>query len=287
MLSIKSSPRRRPLMFKLLRRETRDHEQLSKDLRRAATNGELRLVYQAIVDARSEETVAVEALCRWRHPTRGDIGPNVFIPLAEETGTIAALGEFVLRQACLDARSWPNVILSVNVSPKQFESPHFADKIRRTLLETGLPPTRLELELTENLLIADFDHAAEKMRALQDVGVRLALDDFGAGYSSLNYLLSLPFDKLKIDRLFVSKIDTGAASAAIIHAIVSIGRALGMHVTAEGVETAEQQQFLKVAGVHSFQGFRFCVPVAAVEISERLAAEDQARADALRQRARA
>ncbi|WBK00078.1 EAL domain-containing protein [Methylocystis parvus] len=274
-------------MFKLLRRETRDHEQLSKDLRRAATNGELRLVYQAIVDARSEETVAVEALCRWRHPTRGDIGPNVFIPLAEETGTIAALGEFVLRQACLDARSWPNVILSVNVSPKQFESPHFADKIRRTLLETGLPPTRLELELTENLLIADFDHAAEKMRALQDVGVRLALDDFGAGYSSLNYLLSLPFDKLKIDRLFVSKIDTGAASAAIIHAIVSIGRALGMHVTAEGVETAEQQQFLKVAGVHSFQGFRFCVPVAAVEISERLAAEDQARADALRQRARA
>jgi EAL domain-containing protein (putative c-di-GMP-specific phosphodiesterase class I) len=145
------------------------------------------------------------------------------------------------------------------------------------LAETGLEPTRLELELTENLLISDLELAGAKMRALQEMGVRLALDDFGAGHSSLNYLLSLPFDKLKIDRLFVSKIETGAASAAIIHAIVSIGRALGMHVTAEGIETAEQQQFLRIAGVHSFQGFRFSRPIEAVAISERLAAEDQER----------
>ncbi|WP_424363028.1 EAL domain-containing protein [Methylocystis parvus] len=264
-------------MFKIMRRETRDQEQLTTDLRRALNAGDLHLVYQPILDAKNEQTVAVEALCRWRHPTRGDIPPSVFIPIAEETGMIAALGEFVLRQACSDARNWPGVIVSVNVSPQQFEAARFPDIVRGVLTETGLEPTRLELELTENLLISDLDLAGAKMRALQETGVRLALDDFGAGHSSLNYLLSLPFDKLKIDRLFVSKIETGAASAAIIHAIVSIGRALGMHVTAEGIETAEQQQFLRIAGVHSFQGFRFSRPIEAVAISERLAAEDQAR----------
>lgn len=264
-------------MFKIMRRETRDQEQLTRDLRRALNAGDLRLVYQPILDSKSEQTVAVEALCRWRHPTRGDISPAVFIPIAEETGMIAALGEFVLRQACWDARNWPSVIVSVNVSPQQFEAERFPETVRGVLAETGLEPTRLELELTENLLLSDLVLAGQKMKALQEMGVRLALDDFGAGHSSLNYLLSLPFDKLKIDRLFVSKIETGAASAAIIHAIVSIGRALGMHVTAEGIETAEQQQFLRIAGVHSFQGFRFSRPVEAVAISERLAAEDQER----------
>lgn len=274
-------------MSRVLRREMQDHDQLAKELRSAVIKGELHVVYQPIVDAKSGETVAVEALCRWRHPTLGDVAPAVFIPLAEEMGLIGELGDFVLRRACLDARSWPNVILSVNVSPMQFEKADFVDDVRAVLSETGLAPTRLELELTENLLIADFEHAAEKMRALQDFGVRLALDDFGAGFSSLTYLLSLPFDKLKIDRLFVSKIGTGAASAAIIHAIVSIGRALGMHVTAEGIETAEQQHFLKVAGAHSFQGFRFSRPLEAVQISDRLTAEDQSRADALHSNMRA
>jgi len=274
-------------MFDILRPETRDHEQLTEDLREALAKGSLRVVYQPIVDAKSQETVAIEALCRWRHPARGEIGPAIFIPLAEQSGMIAALGEFVMRQACLDARSWPNVIVSVNVSPQQFEKDEFTAAVSRILAETGLEPTRLELELTENLLIDDFENANAKMRVLQDLGVRLALDDFGSGYSSLNYLLSLPFDKLKIDRIFVSKIETGAASAAIIHAIVSIGRALGMHVTAEGIETAEQQQFLRVAGAHSFQGFRFCRPIEAHEISERLAAEADARAAALPPMARA
>lgn len=264
-------------MFKIMRRETRDREQMTKDLRRALNAGDLHLVYQPIVDAKSERTIAVEALCRWRHPTRGDISPNVFIPIAEETGMIAALGEFVLRQASRDARNWPRVIVSVNVSPQQFEAGRFREIVREALAESRLEPTRLELELTENVLLSDLELAGEKIRALQQMGVRLALDDFGAGHSSLNYLLSLPFDKLKIDRLFVSKIETGAASAAIIHAIVSIGRALGMHVTAEGIETAEQQQFLRVAGVHSFQGFRFSHPLAADAVSERLAAEDRAR----------
>lgn len=263
-------------MFNAKRRETREREQLTKDLRRALKAGDLRVVYQPILDAKREQTVAIEALCRWRHMTRGDIPPAVFIPIAEETGLIAALGEFVLRRACGDARNWPNVILSVNVSPQQFEAERFPKVVREILTETGLEPTRLELELTENLLIADLELACGKMRSLQELGVRLALDDFGAGHSSLNYLLSLPFDKLKIDRIFVSKIETGAASAAIIHAIVGIGRALGMHVTAEGIETAEQEQFLRIAGVHSFQGFRFCRPIEAAEISKRLAAEDGA-----------
>jgi EAL domain-containing protein (putative c-di-GMP-specific phosphodiesterase class I) len=260
-------------MFSIQRRKAHDDDQLASDLRRAIAQGQLHLAYQPIVDAKTEATVGVEALCRWRHPELGEIAPAVFVPLAENLNLIAPLGDFVLRRACAEAQNWPRVILSVNVSPQQFERQDFVAGVERTLAKANLEPTRLELELTENLLIADLDQARDKMRALQRLGVRLALDDFGSGYSSLTYLLSLPFDKLKIDRAFVSRIETGAASAAIIHAIVSIGRALGMHVTAEGIETLEQQQFLRVAGVHSFQGFRFSRPVDAAAITGRLAAQ--------------
>ncbi len=254
--------------------EPRDVDELVTDLRHAIHGGDLYVLYQPIFDTSGETILGVEALCRWRHPSLGEITPLTFIPIAEANGLIAALGEFVLRKACLDARRWEGVTLAVNVSPWQFKQGDFVETIRHVLAETGLQPSRLELEITESLLIEDIEDAQQKMQALQRDGVRLALDDFGSGHSSLNYLLSLPFDKLKVDRSFVRKIQAGVASTAIIHAIVSIGRALGMHVTAEGVETAEQQQFLRVAGVHSFQGFRFSRPVSAEAISQMVDAQN-------------
>lgn len=261
-------------MFDILRNESRDREQLAEDIRQALKAQAFHLAFQPIVDARSGGVLAAEALCRWRHPSRGDISPGVFIPIAEEAALVTELGEYVMRQACLASLDWSTIITSVNVSPQQFEQPDFVEKVKNVLRETGFPATRLELELTENLAITELDRARTKMEALQELGVRVALDDFGSGHSSLNYLLSLPFDKLKIDRAFISRLESGAASAAIIHAIVGIGRALGMHVTAEGVETAEQQLFLRVAGVHSFQGFRFSRPTSPAKISEWLAREN-------------
>jgi EAL domain-containing protein (putative c-di-GMP-specific phosphodiesterase class I) len=251
---------------------TPDHKETVMDIRRGLEQGEFYLVYQPILDARSEKIQGVEALCRWRRP-QGETPPATFIAFAEACGLIEPLGLFVLRQACRDARAWRGLTVSVNISPKQLEQEQFPETIRKVLAETGLEPSRLELELTENVPVVDLDGAHAKMRALQSLGVRLGLDDFGAGHSSLNYLLALPFDRLKIDRHFISKLGAGVASAAIIHAIVSMGRALGMHITGEGIETAEQQQFLRVAGVHSFQGFRFSRPVEASEISSMLAAQ--------------
>lgn len=253
-----------------------DLDQLRKDLEHAIYGRGLYVLYQPVFDAGGEKILGVEALCRWRHPTRGDISPMTFIPLAEEMGLIAPLGAFVTRQACAEALNWPDLRVAVNVSPRQFQQGGFVESVRDALSETGLQPTQLELEITESHLIENVEEVQAKMQELRRDGVRLALDDFGSGYSSLNYLLTLPFDKLKVDRSFVVGIHAGPASAAIIHAIVSIGRALGMHVTAEGVETAEQQQFLRVAGVHSFQGFRFSRPVAPETISEMLAMESYA-----------
>ncbi|PPD44277.1 MAG: hypothetical protein CTY15_07475 [Methylocystis sp.] len=274
MLSIATKARDMFIMPQMLPPTTHEREDLARDLHDAIQEGGLHLNYQPVFDSRSERILGVEALCRWRHPSRGDIPPLTFIPLAEDKGLISALGDFVIRQACIDALDWPGVMVAVNVSPQQFQKPEFVERIRHILLETGLAPSRLELEITENLLIEDIEDARTKMQALQSDGIRFALDDFGSGYSSLNYLLSLPFDKLKVDRSFVLRLEGGAASVAIIHAIVSIGRALGMHVTAEGIETAEQQQFLRVAGVHSFQGFRFSRPVPS-EIISRMVGEER------------
>jgi diguanylate cyclase (GGDEF)-like protein len=247
---------------------------LEGDLREAIDNNRLRVVYQPIVNKSGEQVLGVEALCRWTHPTRGEIPPSEFIPVAEHSGLIIQLGNWVLRRACIEGRAWPDLTVAVNVSPLQFRRADFVDDVERILAETQFDPTRLELELTESVLLGNVDTAEAAMLRLKALGVRLALDDFGTGYSSLLYLRRYPFDKLKIDRSFVRFIEQAADAAAIVHAVVSLGRGLGMKVTAEGVETADQQLFLRAAGVHSMQGYRFGRPVSAAEITERLASPD-------------
>ena len=243
---------------------------LEGDLREAIENNQLRLLYQPIVNKSGETVVGVEALCRWMHPTRGEIPPSEFIAVAEHSGLIIELGAWALRRACLDGKAWPGLTVSVNVSPLQFRRTDFFELVQHTLADTEFDPARLEIELTESVLLGNADSAEAVMLRLKDLGVRLALDDFGTGYSSLLYLRRLPFDKLKIDRSFVLSIEKAADAAAIVHAVVSLGRGLGMKVTAEGVETADQQLFLRAAGVHYMQGYRFGKAVTAAEISERL-----------------
>jgi diguanylate cyclase len=246
-------------------------KQLENDLRAAIERNELAIAYQPLVSPDGERIIGVEALCRWPHPLRGDVPPAQFIPVAERSELIIPLGEWVLRRACLDAKAWPDIVLAVNVSPLQFRRPDFVQVVERILRDTGFDAARLELELTESTFIGNVEGAEMAMRRLKGIGVKLALDDFGTGYSSLLYLRTFPFDKLKIDRSFVSSVETAAEAAAIVHAIVSLGRGLGMQVTAEGVENADQQLFLRAAGVHSMQGFRFGKPMRAAEITTRLA----------------
>lgn len=246
-------------------------KRLEHELRAAINGNGLALAYQPLVSPDGERMIGVEALCRWPHPRRGSIPPSEFIPIAEQSNLIISLGDWVLQQACMDARAWPNLTLAVNVSSLQFRRPDFVETVERILKRTGFEPGRLELELTESTLLGNFDGAEIAMRRLKSLGVKLALDDFGTGYSSLLYLRRLPFDKLKIDRSFTKNLETAADAAAIVHAIVSLGRGLGMKVTAEGVENAEQQLFLRAAGVHAMQGFRFGRPVDTTAISERLA----------------
>ncbi|HUL88667.1 MAG TPA: EAL domain-containing protein [Pseudolabrys sp.] len=243
---------------------------LEADLRAAIENDQLQLLYQPVVNKSGETVVGVEALCRWTHPTRGEIPPSEFIAIAEHSGLIIDLGNWVLRRACTDGKAWPDLTIAVNVSSLQFRRIDFVEVVQRILTETRFDPTRLELELTESVLLGNVDTAEDAMLRLKALGVRLALDDFGTGYSSLLYLRRFPFDKLKIDRSFVRSIEKAADAAAIVHAIVSLGRGLGMKVTAEGVETADQQLFLRAAGVHSMQGYRFGRPVSVAEITVRL-----------------
>jgi diguanylate cyclase len=244
--------------------------QLEKDLRAAIATDELSVAYQPVVSASGEKIVGVEALARWLHPERGYLSPAEFIPLAEQSGLIIELGEWVLRRACRDGRAWPKLSMAVNVSPVQFRQAGFVETIERVLAETEFDATRLELEVTESTLIGNVEIAEAAMLRLKALGVRLALDDFGTGYSSLQYLRRFPFDKLKIDRSFIQSIEKAADAAAIVHAIVSLGRGLGMKVTAEGVENAEQHLFLRAAGVHFMQGFRFGKPCSAAEIGALL-----------------
>jgi diguanylate cyclase (GGDEF)-like protein len=250
---------------------------LEGDLLYAIKNDGLTAAYQPIMNSSGEKVIGVEALARWNHPIIGQIPPSQFIPIAEHSGLIIDLGEWMLRRACLDGRAWPNLTIAVNVSPLQFRRSDFVEVVERILAETDFNANRLELELTESTLLGNLDTAELSMLRLKAIGVRFALDDFGTGYSSLAYLRRFPFDKLKIDSSFVGSIEKAPDAAAIVHAVVSLGRGLGMKVTAEGVETAEQHLFLRAAGVHSMQGYRFGKPGTASDINARLAHPDDYR----------
>jgi diguanylate cyclase len=245
------------------------------DLRAALGTDQLYLAYQVIVGSDGTRPLGVEALLRWDHPERGAIPPSEFIPVLEETGFIRTLGVWVLQQACRAVKNWPGLTVAVNVSPVQMRSRDIVETVARVLAEAELEPSRLVLEITEGVLIEQQDEASTIVRALQALGVSIALDDFGAGYSSLAYLKRFPFDKLKIDKSFVGTLGQRANDATIVHSIISLGRALGMAVIAEGVETREQHRFLRAAGCHEFQGYLFARPVRANEIDELLGVAPQ------------
>jgi diguanylate cyclase (GGDEF)-like protein/PAS domain S-box-containing protein len=243
---------------------------LERDLRTALVRGELQVHYQLQIDARGQEPVGVEALARWHHPERGWVPTMDFIPVAEETGLILLLGEQVLRAACAQAANWPKVRLSVNLSPVQFRHGDLVGMVRRVLQETGLEARRLELEITERVLLADTGAALAALGRLRDLGVRIAMDDFGTGYSSLSYLQKFPFDTIKIDRSFVGAIETRSEVDAIVRAVIGLGRSLGIRTCAEGVETAEQLAFLKAEGCDEVQGFYLSRPLPASDIGRLL-----------------
>ncbi len=239
---------------------------LQQDLRQAVAEGQFELYYQPLLGLSENSMTGCEALLRWRHPERGMVPPLDFIPLAEDTGLINEIGDWVLRTACTEAVTWPSDIrLAVNVSPVQLKSPTLALRIASALSASGLAPERLEIEITEAVLISDDDVALDILHQLHAMGVRIALDDFGTGYSSLSYLKRFPFDKIKIDRCFVNDIGAGGSSA-IVQAVVSIATASNMTTTAEGVETGAQQTALRQLGCTEMQGYLFSAPKPASEL---------------------
>jgi diguanylate cyclase (GGDEF)-like protein len=251
--------------------QVKARRKLELDLRQAIADEALEVYYQPCVSLADNAITGCEALVRWRHPERGMISPAEFIPIAEETGLINQLGEWVLTTACAEATKWPDDIrLAVNVSPVQFRSDTLALKIVAALAESGLPASRLELEITEAVLIRDDDAALAILHQLRGIGVRIALDDFGTGYSSLSYLQRFPFDKIKIDRCFVTDIAEANGSSGIVRAVVNIAAERHMTTTAEGVETREQQELLRALGCSEMQGYLFSRPKPAAEIRQML-----------------
>ena len=244
---------------------------LELDLRAALQRNEFEVHYQPIRDIAQDRVVAFEALVRWNHPLRGMIAPVNFIPLAEETNLIVPLGEWVLRQACLDAAGWSQkVCVAVNLSPVQFKNPSLVSSVKEALKASGLPAHRLELEITESVLLQNSEATLAVLHELRAFGVRISLDDFGTGYSSLSYLRSFPFDKIKIDRSFVSELATRDDSMAIVRAVTGLGKSLGIVTTAEGVETDEQFDLLRREGCTQVQGYLFSRPRPAAEVEMML-----------------
>jgi diguanylate cyclase (GGDEF)-like protein/PAS domain S-box-containing protein len=250
-----------------------ERRQLEIDLRHAIAHGGLEVYYQPCLSLKDDRITGCEALVRWRHPERGMVSPAEFIPIAEDTGLINEIGEWVLATACHDAANWPDDIrLAVNVSPVQFKSGTLALKIIAALAASNLPASRLELEITEAVLIRDDDTALAILHQLRAIGVRIALDDFGTGYSSLSYLHRFPFDKIKIDRCFVNDIAGPDGSASIVQAVVNLATARRMTTTAEGVETEEQQRLLRALGCSEMQGYLFSAAKPADKVLELFAA---------------
>jgi diguanylate cyclase (GGDEF)-like protein len=246
--------------FRFFKREMdesiRERRNLSRELRTAIGDGELRLHYQPLANAQDGEICGFEALVRWQHPTRGLVAPLDFIPIAEESGLIIPLGEWVLRRACADAALWEKPLrVAVNLSPLQLQQTNLPTLVHEVLLETGLPASRLELEITESALFKDYQRALDVLRRLKALGVRIAMDDFGTGFSSLSTLQSFPFDKIKIDKSFVENIHSHDRATVIVKAVLALGRSLNIPVTAEGVETAEQLAFLRAEDCTEIQGY--------------------------------
>jgi diguanylate cyclase (GGDEF)-like protein/PAS domain S-box-containing protein len=234
----------------------RDRRMLEHDLRNAIARGELRLVYQPQKEIRDGRILGFEALLRWKHATRGEIAPNEFIPIAEESGTILPIGEWVLREACREAASWTQPLtVAVNVSAVQIHNENFAHVVHEILFETGLTPGRLELEVTETALVRDLNRALATLRRIKVLGVRIAMDDFGTGYSSLSNLRAFPFDKIKIDGSFIKSVNVNDQAAAIVRSVLGLGRALRLPVLAEGVETAAELAFLEGEMCNEAQGY--------------------------------
>lgn len=249
----------------------RDRRELEIDLRRALALKQFDVHYQPFLDVQADKVIGFEALIRWEHPIRGRVAPVDFIPLAEETGLICKIGEWVLRTACVTAMTWPDeMTVAVNVSPVQFQSDALVDTVLSALAHAGLAAHRLEIEITEGALLDNTTSVLQTLHALRDLGVKISMDDFGTGYSSLSYLQKFPFDKIKIDRSFVQGAADGGESEAILKAITGLGLSLGMSITAEGVET--QEQLARIRGEHCthVQGFLTGRPMSADGIAEFL-----------------
>ena len=249
--------------------ELKVRRSLEHDLRHAIARGQLAVHYQPLVNLDRGEVVGVEALVRWNHPERGLVSPGQFIPLAEDTGLILPIGEWVLRTACLQAAQWPDLVVAVNLSPVQFKSRDLVETVSQVLEETGLAAHRLELEITESVLLHDSASALLVLERLKATGVRIAMDDFGTGYSSLGYLNSFPFDKIKIDQSFIRDLDA-EKSNAIVRSVVSLGQSLKMITTAEGVETEGQADFLRQVGCEQVQGYLYSRPLPAEQLTPLL-----------------
>jgi diguanylate cyclase (GGDEF)-like protein len=256
--------------------ETDALHKLEADMRAGLSRSEFEVHYQPVIDARTNDIAGAEALVRWRHPEHGLIPPISFIPLAESTGLIIPLGEFVLHRACCDAMNWPAKLkLAVNLSAIQFRKPHLFDVIMRALVESGLPPERLEVEVTESVLLENETEYAVLLHQLKNIGVSVALDDFGTGYSSLSYLKQFPFDKIKIDRSFIVDVAEHEGSMAIVSSIIGLARGLNMITTAEGIETEGQFEIIRAAGVTLAQGYLFGCACPIAEFNAGLERADQ------------
>jgi predicted signal transduction protein with EAL and GGDEF domain len=239
-----------------------ERRRLESDLRFAIKHAELRLHFQPRYRIADGQMVGAEALVRWQHPVRGLIAPDTFIPIAEESGLILSLSDWVLETACACAAQWPDTLfVSVNLSPTEFKRGNLVERVRYALDASGIDPARLELEMTESVMLEDAVGALEVMRTLKQLGIRIAMDDFGTGYSSLSYLRAFPFDGLKIDRSFLTRLEDSADDKAIIQAIVGLGRALALTVTAEGIETAEHLALLKAVDCEEGQGYFLSRPL--------------------------
>jgi EAL domain-containing protein (putative c-di-GMP-specific phosphodiesterase class I) len=249
--------------------KAQERRALEADLKHALSAGQLEVHYQPLVDISRNRVAGFEALLRWRHPQRGMIPPSDFIPIAEATGLIIPIGEWALRTACAEAATWRNgMTVAVNLSAIQFRTLDLVNTVIGALAHSGLAPERLELEITESVLLAETEATQATLHKLRDFGVRIALDDFGTGYSSLSYLRGFPFDKLKIDRSFVKDLSDRQDCTAIIAAISSLAKSLGIATTAEGVETPQQLDFLRLQGCTQAQGYLFSPAAPSADLAE-------------------